>query len=99
MIASFYAMKSRQDDIRHDAHLGGAIIGVLIATALHPEIARHNWKLLLTVLVLSGALLIYVLINPLFLPLWAFFGLPSWLENIRAPRWRKKKKTRPLPPK
>jgi len=99
MVASFYAMKSQQDDIGHDAHLGGAIIGLLIAAALHPEIARHNWMLFVTILVISGTLLTYVLVNPLFLPVWAFVSVPSWMESIRIPRWRKRQRNRPQPRK
>jgi len=70
---SFVGMKSNnRGNIGHDAHLGGAIIGFLVTAALHPAIARANWKVFLLVLMLSVLLLIYLWINPLFLPLESF---------------------------
>ena len=40
MVASFLAMKANRDNIGHDAHLGGAIVGLLTAAALYPEKAE-----------------------------------------------------------
>ncbi len=96
IVGSFFAMKAQKDDIGHDAHLGGAIIGLLITAALHPEIARINWMLLVALLIISGGMLAYLLVNPLFLPLWAFFSPPAWLQKIRIPK-RQGTKTRPHP--
>ena len=42
MVGSFVALKKAKDNIGHDAHLGGAIVGLLIAAALHPQAARYN---------------------------------------------------------
>ena len=44
MVVSFVAMKNARDNIGHDAHLGGAIIGLLIAAGLHPQAVSYNWK-------------------------------------------------------
>jgi membrane associated rhomboid family serine protease len=74
MVGSFFAMKQAKDNIGHDAHLGGAIVGLLVAAALHPEAARDNWKIFLLVLVPAVLLLAYLWFNPLFLPLLAFSG-------------------------
>jgi membrane associated rhomboid family serine protease len=68
MIASFVAMKSSKDNIGHDAHLGGAILGLLIAAALNTWIARVNWKIFLAVLATTILLLIWFWSNPLLLP-------------------------------
>jgi len=76
MVGSFVALKKAKDNIGHDAHLGGAIIGLLIAAALRPEAVAYNLKVFLIVLVLSVLLLIYLWLNPLFLPMPAFFGRP-----------------------
>ena len=76
--ASFIGMKANnKGNIGHDAHLGGAIVGFLIAAALHPELARQNWKIFLLVLAISVPVLIYLWINPMFLPSNAFFDRDS----------------------
>ncbi len=68
MISSFMAINSPRDRIGHDAHLGGAILGLLIAAALNPWIARANWKIFFAVLAATILLLIFFWANPLFLP-------------------------------
>ncbi len=35
---SIYGMRAARDNIGHDAHLGGAFIGIAIAVLLHPEL-------------------------------------------------------------
>jgi len=75
MAVSFIGMKANnRGNIGHDAHLGGAIVGLLIAAALHPEMARENWKIFLLVLSASVLLLVYLWINPMFLPSISLFG-------------------------
>jgi membrane associated rhomboid family serine protease len=72
---SFIGMKANnRGNIGHDAHLGGAIVGLLIAAALHPEMARANWRIFLLVLTAAVLLLVYLWINPMFLPSGSFFG-------------------------
>lgn len=39
VIFSVYSAKAKRDNIGHDAHLGGALVGLLIATAFEPRIA------------------------------------------------------------
>jgi membrane associated rhomboid family serine protease len=68
MLGSFYGMKNIRDNVGHDAHLGGAIIGFGITAALQPESIGANPKVFLIVLILSLALLIYLWKNPMFLP-------------------------------
>ena len=71
---SFVGMKANnKGNMGHDAHLGGAIVGLLIAAALHPEMARSNWKMLLIVLSAAVVLLVYLWINPMFLPVNSLF--------------------------
>ncbi len=74
MVGSFYAMKAGRDNIGHDAHLGGAIVGLLLTAALHPWSVRYNLKIFLLVLGLSLLLLAYLWFNPLFLPFISFLG-------------------------
>lgn len=76
MVVSFVALKKAKDNIGHDAHLGGAIVGLLVAAALHPQAARYNWTIFLLVLVPAILLLVCLWGNPLFLSLPSFFDRP-----------------------
>jgi membrane associated rhomboid family serine protease len=79
LAGSFVALKRERDNVGHDAHLGGAIVGLLIAAALHPEAAISNWRVFVIVLALAGALLACLWINPILLPWSAFRG--SWFAR------------------
>ena len=35
---TFWGIKSGKDNIGHDAHLGGALVGILVATVMYPSI-------------------------------------------------------------
>jgi membrane associated rhomboid family serine protease len=85
IVGSFVAMKNARDNIGHDAHLGGAIVGLLIAASLEPAAARENWKIFLLVLVPSMLVLAYLWFNPLFLPAWSLLGRP-FQARARQPR-------------
>ena len=68
LVASFIGMKHQLGNIGHDAHLGGALIGLLITTALHPEIVPQSPILYATIMALATSLFLYLWLNPLFLP-------------------------------
>jgi|HubBroStandDraft_1064217.scaffolds.fasta_scaffold79632_2 membrane associated rhomboid family serine protease len=72
LLLSFYGIKKANDNIGHDAHLGGAIIGLLTATALYPGIVEESPKLYAVVMLLSVGMFVYLLKNPPFLPLDSF---------------------------
>lgn len=42
IVLSFVAMRSRVGNIGHDAHLGGAIVGLLVTTLLYPRIVVQS---------------------------------------------------------
>jgi len=69
MLAEFKGLRSPQSNCGHAAHLGGAITGLLITTALYPYIVSWSPWLYATVMGISGAVLFYLWINPLRLPL------------------------------
>ncbi|MFP4282327.1 MAG: rhomboid family intramembrane serine protease [Opitutales bacterium] len=50
---SVYGAKVQRDNVGHDAHLGGALVGLGIATLFAPAIALHN-PLLYGAIVLGG---------------------------------------------
>lgn len=81
LLGSFFALKVGRDNVGHDAHLGGAIIGFVIAAALEPAAVRYNLRVFIAVLGVSVVLLVYLWVNPLFLPGWAF-----WSGRLRPGR-------------
>ncbi len=59
IIASVYGIRSGRDNIGHDAHLGGAIVGLLVTTAIRPAIIRESPVTYALVMLLSaGAMLL-----------------------------------------
>ena len=91
IVGSFIAMKRQIGNIGHDAHLGGAIVGLLVATALHPSIVPASPKLYFGVMGLSAAMLAYLWLNPMLLPASSFLG--RWHDFLSETRWRWTKST------
>lgn len=89
MVVSFAAMTHARDHIGHDAHMGGAIVGLLIAAGLHPEAVVNNLRIFLIVLGLATALLVYLWLNPLLLPLHAFYA-GAFRPRERRPKTKRK---------
>lgn len=57
VVISFAVMRTRIGNIGHDAHLGGALVGLLVATALRPSLVAENPLLFATVVVITVVLL------------------------------------------
>jgi membrane associated rhomboid family serine protease len=95
-VASFYAMK-RGDNIGHDAHLGGALIGLWIAGALHPRLVEQHWVVFACLTVLGALLLAYVRMNPLFLPLSNFITFAPAARKQAPPRPDRRRVQRDVP--
>jgi membrane associated rhomboid family serine protease len=84
LIASFVGLKRQIGNIGHDAHLGGAIIGLLITTALYPSIVALKPGLYAAVMGLATVLFLYLWLHPL----WR--SSPGLLERLReGPSQRK----------
>jgi membrane associated rhomboid family serine protease len=99
LVASFYALKYVNDNIGHDAHMGGAMLGLLIAALTHPEVARRHWLALLAMLVVGGLIFTYLLVNPMFLPLSSFVHWPPRLSPKARPRRGRSQQRPPTPPR
>lgn len=84
LAGSFYALKRQTDNIGHDAHIGGAAIGLVMTGMLHPILVRQHWAVFLSLLTVAALIGLYVYKNPLFLPLNAFGNLAT-LWPRRAP--------------
>ncbi len=61
---SFFGIRTQMGNIGHDAHLGGAIIGLLTATIIRPSIVPNNPILYPAVMLLAILLLVFIYINP-----------------------------------
>lgn len=61
---SAYAAKMKRDNVGHDAHLGGALVGLLVATAFHPGIVMQNPLLYAGVMLLGIGGVIYLARQP-----------------------------------
>lgn len=56
---AIYGIRSRRDNIGHEAHLGGALIGMMVALLMYPQAFTDNW---FTILVITVPTLIFIYI-------------------------------------
>jgi membrane associated rhomboid family serine protease len=61
---SIYGIHSKKNNIGHESHLGGAVIGMLMAVALKPSILVSNWWTILLVLVPTGVFMYIIVKKP-----------------------------------
>lgn len=59
---SIYGIKSQKDNIGHEAHLGGALLGMLAAIACEPEVLRYNYTAILLITV-PAIFFIYLIVT------------------------------------
>lgn len=64
LVASYYGHRKGIGNVGHDAHLGGAIIGLLTATAMYPQKIAAAPMMFAVVLVLSLAILSLLIFDP-----------------------------------
>ncbi len=57
ILYSIYGIHSKKDNIGHEAHLGGALIGMFVALLMHPEAFSRNY---VTILIIAVPALIFV---------------------------------------
>ena len=62
VLFSIYGIRSRNNNVGHEAHLGGALIGMLIAIAMYPAALTENYLPILLVAVPS-IIFIYTIIK------------------------------------
>jgi membrane associated rhomboid family serine protease len=68
LLASFFGIRHQVGNVGHDAHLGGAVIGLVIATALFPDIVTRSPVLYAAVMTLALGLFFLLWKFPLYLP-------------------------------
>ncbi|MBP1650614.1 MAG: Rhomboid family protein [Bacteroidetes bacterium] len=62
VLYSIYGIRSQRDNIGHDAHLGGAMVGMLTALLFQPLAVIYNYGTILLIL-LPGIFFIYMVIR------------------------------------
>lgn len=61
---TIWGVRSKRDNIGHEAHLGGAIIGMLIAIALRPLALIENWPTILIIAVPTIVFIYLIITRP-----------------------------------
>lgn len=61
---SLFGMRNNMGGIDHSAHLGGALLGLLITAAFFPSVAIANWVFLLILLIPPAVVLVAIALNP-----------------------------------
>ena len=84
IIVSIFGIKSKEGNIGHDAHLGGAIVGGLLALVLKPADVEINWLIVGALLLPTIAFLILIVRNPAVLMIDKYWG--ESVENLRNPK-------------
>lgn len=69
LLASFYGMRTAKANVGHDAHLGGALVGLFITAGMHPMMVRYNLVFFCAISIGTLLLFIYLVRNPLMLPM------------------------------
>jgi membrane associated rhomboid family serine protease len=88
LLASFYGMHRQMTNVGHDAHLGGALVGLFTAAAFHPSYIRYNPWWFAGISAGTGLLLIYMARNATFIPLEGFdFTKPKAPRASEAKRF------------
>ena len=59
---SIYGVRSQKDNIGHDAHLGGALVGMVLALVFHPAALAENYGTILLILV-PAVVFVYIIIT------------------------------------
>jgi membrane associated rhomboid family serine protease len=61
LIYTVYGIDKQSDNIGHEAHLGGALAGLLLAIVYRFDLAQENWWLAIILLVVPILLLLIVM--------------------------------------
>ena len=62
VLYSIYGIRSRRNNIGHDAHLGGALIGLIVAIIMHPSVVITNtWPIV--IIMLPSVVFMYIIIT------------------------------------
>lgn len=92
VLISILGIKKQQDNIGHEAHLGGAIVGIIITIILNPAILETNLWIIGLLLIPSLFFLVLLIRNPNMLLIDHYWGegvaqlKASWANRQQAPQ-------------
>jgi membrane associated rhomboid family serine protease len=64
VLFSIYGIKSKKDNIGHEAHLGGALVGMMVALAMEPSALLENYLTVLIIVVPTAAFIYLIITRP-----------------------------------
>lgn len=64
VLFSIYGIRSRKNNVGHDAHLGGALIGMVLALIMRPQSFLQNYPIILIILIPTIAFLYIIITRP-----------------------------------
>jgi membrane associated rhomboid family serine protease len=67
VLYSIYGIRSKKDNIGHEAHLGGSIVGLLVAIMMQPSALKYNYLPILLIIVPSLVFIYFIIKRPGFL--------------------------------
>lgn len=79
---SIYGIKSKKSNIGHDAHLGGALFGMLIAILLKPEVLQYNLLPIVAISIPTIVFIVLIATKPHLLMTENFFRKKPSLEGF-----------------
>lgn len=74
VVISIFGIKSQRDNIGHEAHLGGGIVGVILTPLFAPDNLPVHWWMVALILVPTALFLILVIRNPAVLMIRQYWG-------------------------
>ena len=81
VLISVFGIKSQADNIGHEAHLGGAITGVLLTICFQPYIVLEKWWIIALILIPAGLFLYWMAVRPELLMIKDYWGQWNWRER------------------
>ena len=73
VLYTIYGIRSARDNIGHEAHLGGALTGLIIAIIMEPSSLVYNYLTILIILVPSVIFIYFIITKPAFLSIDNYF--------------------------
>lgn len=86
MVYTLWGIKAKRDNIGHEAHLGGAVVGIIMMLIYSPDLLVTNWWMVLLLMVPIAFFFYIVLVRPevLLVPKLLFKGSNKSSKKVSA---------------